>query len=153
MQFDAKSEQQKFWKIFDKKLIENGEPFSILHEKAGETTYWAMVNKNNSLVDNGISLDFLVREKMLRINIYIRNDLQFFSFLEKHKQNIDAMVSVKLVWIKGERNANTRRIAYFKPIEIGNSKNYADTIDEVLPIIMEMKRVCELYGKNKFFDF
>ena len=48
MRFDAETEQKKFWKIFDEKLIENGEPFSILHEKAGKVTHWAMINKNYS---------------------------------------------------------------------------------------------------------
>lgn len=153
MRFDAKTEQKKFWEIFDEKLIENGEPFSVLHEKAGETTYWAIVNKNNILVDNGLSLDFLVREKMLRINIYIRNDLSLFNFLEKNKQSINSIISERLVWIKGERNANTRRIAYFKTVEIGDVQNYAEIIDEILPIIMKMKLVCETYGKDKFFDF
>lgn len=33
MRIDVKSEQRKFWGIFDEKLIENGEPFSILYEK------------------------------------------------------------------------------------------------------------------------
>lgn len=153
MQFDAKAEQQKFWKIFDKKLIESGAPFSVLHEKAGETTYWAIVNKNNILVDNGLSLDFLVREKKIRINIYIRNNLPFFSFLEANKQAIAAKVRVPLNWVKGTRNANTRRISYETPVDIGNVKNYEDTIANILPIIIEIKTVCEIYGKNIFFDF
>lgn len=153
MRFDAKTEQKKFWKIFDEKLIENGEPFSILHEKAGEVTYWAMVNKKNSLVDNGISIDFLVRDKKLRINIYLRNDLSFFGYLERHKQDIESMVRVPLSWINGEKNQNTRRIAFYKSVEIGNVDNYAETIDEVLPVIVEMKQVCEKYGKDLFFDF
>lgn len=153
MRFDAKIEQKKFWKIFDEKLIENGEPFSILHEKAGEVTYWAMVNRNNSLVDSGISIDFLVRDKKLRINIYLRNDLSFFGYLERHKQDIESMVRVPLSWINGEKNQNTRRIAFYKSVEIGNIDNYAETIDEILPVIVEMKQVCEKYGKDLFFDF
>lgn len=51
MRIDVKSEQRKFWEIFDEKLIENGEPFSILYEKGGEVTYWAVVNKKQSFVD------------------------------------------------------------------------------------------------------
>ncbi|MDY6024257.1 MAG: DUF4268 domain-containing protein [Candidatus Borkfalkiaceae bacterium] len=153
MRCDAKTEQKRFWKIFDEKLVENGEPFSIVHEKSGMVTYWAIVNKNNILVDNCISLDLLVREEKLRINIYIRDDLAFYNYLERNKQDIESMVSVPLSWIKGERNSNTRRIAFFKPVEIGNVENYAETIDEVLPVIMEMKQVCQKYGKHIFFDF
>ena len=72
MRIDVKTERKKFWKIFDEKLIENGEPFSILYEKGGEVTYWAVVNRKQSFVDNALSIEFLVREQKLRINIYVR---------------------------------------------------------------------------------
>ena len=153
MKFDAKTEQKKFWSIFEEKLIENGEPFSILHEKSGEVTYWATVNNRNTLTDYCLSIDFLVRERKIRINIYVRNDLPFFSFIEKHKQEIESRISVPVVWVTGTTNPNTRRIIYEVPVEIGNPVNYAETIDEILPVIMEMKSVCEDYGKHIFFSF
>jgi hypothetical protein len=31
--------------------------------------------------------------------------------------------------------------------------NYAETIDKALPIVDKMKKVCEIYAKNAFFDF
>ena len=153
MRCDAKTEQKRFWKIFDEKLIENGEPFSILHEKAGKVTSWAMINKNYSLVDYGLSIDFLVRYKELRINIYLRNDLPFACYLEKNKEDIESMVSVPLKWIHGASNPNTRRIVFYKPIEIGNVEAYADAIDEILPVVKKKKKVCKKYDKDLFFDF
>lgn len=153
MRIDAKAEQRKFWKIFDEKLIENGEPFSILHEKGGEVTSWAVVNKKQSFVDNALSIDFVAREQKLRINIYVRTDLDLFSIFERNKKDIDAMVGVPLKWIDGTRNKNTRRIAYEIPVNTGYYSNYDETIDKVLPIVDKMKRVCEIYAKNAFFDF
>ena len=153
MRIDVKTEQRKFWKIFDEKLIENGEPFSILHEKGGEVTYWGVINKNHSLVDNALSIDFVVREKKLRINIYVRTDLSLFSVFEKNKQNIEKTINVPLKWIVGTRNKNTRRIAYEIPVNIGYYANYDEIIDSALPVIVEMKKVCDTYAKNEFFDF
>lgn len=153
MKSDVKSEQKKFWKTFDEKLIENGEPFSILYEKGGEVTYWAVVNKNQSFVDNALSIDFLVREQKLRINIYIRNDLNLFSIFERNRNDIESMVGVPLKWIEGTKNKNTRRIAYEIPINIGYYSNYNEDIDEILPVVNKMKKVCEVYAKNIFFDF
>ena len=153
MRIDIKAEQRKFWKTFDEKLIENGEPFSILHEKGGEVTYWGVVNKNHSLVDNALSIDFLAREKKLRINIYVRTDLALFSVFEKNKQNIEKTISVPLKWIVGTRNKNTRRIAYEIPVNTGYYANYDEIIDSALPVIVEMKKVCDTYAKNEFFDF
>ena len=153
MRVDVKTEQKKFWRVFDEKLIENGEPFSILHEKAGEVTYWAVVNKKHSFVDNTLSIDFLAREQKLRINIYVRNDLALFGVFEGHKQEIETIVGAKLEWLNGTTNPNTRRIAYIIPIKTGYYSNYEEDIDKVLPIIVKMKKVCELYAEHQFFDF
>ena len=153
MRIDAKTEQRKFWRTFDEKLIENGEPFSILYEKGGEEPKWAVVNKKQSLVDNALSLDFLVREQKLRINIYIRTDLALFSIFERNRKDIEAMVGESLKWIEGTRNKNTRRIACEIPVNTGYYSNYAETIDKALPIVDKMKKVCEKYARNEFFDF
>ena len=153
MRVDVKTEQKKFWRVFDEKLIENGEPFSILHEKAGEVTYWAVVNKKHSFVDNALSIDLLVSEQKLRINIYVRNDLALFNIFERNRKDIEAMMCVPLKWIEGTRNENTRRIAYIVPIKTGYYSSYDEVIDKVLPVVDKMKKVCELYAKHEFFDF
>ena len=153
MRIDTKAEQKRFWNVFEEKLIENGEPFSILHEKAGEVTYWAVVNKRHSFVDNTLSIDLLVREQKLRVNIYVRNDLELFSIFERHKKEIETIVGTSLEWLKGKNNPNTRRIAYIIPIKTGFYANYEEDIDKVLPIIVKMIKVCELYANNEFFDF
>ena len=153
MRIDAKSEQRKFWKVFEEKLIENGEPFSILYEKGGEVTHWAVVNKKQSFVDNALSIDFLVREQKLRINIYVRTDLTLFSIFERNRKDIEAMVGEPLKWIEGTRNKNTRRIVYEIPVNTEYYSNYDEVIDKALPVVDKMKKVCEKYGKDLFFDF
>ena len=152
MRIDAKSEQRKFWKTFDEKLIENGEPFSILYENGGEVTYWAVINKRNSLVNNALSVDFLVRQEILRINIYVRDDVALFGRFERNRKDIEASISVPVKWVMGTRNKNTRRIIYEIPIEVGYYSDYDKIIDDVLPIIVEMKKVCEKYARYEFFD-
>ena len=53
----------------------------------------------------------------------------------------------------GTKNKNTRRIAYEIPVNTGYYSNYAETIDKALPIVDKMKKVCEKYARNEFFDF
>ena len=71
----------------------------------------------------------------------------------KNKQNIEKTISVPLKWIVGTKNKNTRRIAYEIPVNTGCYANYDEIIDSALPVIVEMKKVCETYAKNEFFDF
>ena len=153
MRIDVKTEQKNFWKLFDEKLIENGEPFSVLHEMAGKVTYWAVINKNHSFVDNALSIDFLVGEKKIRINIYVRDNLSLFRVLENSKEEIESMISVPVKWVKGTKNLNTRRIIYEVPVNVGYFNNYNEVIDDILPVVIEMKKVCEKYAKYDFFDF
>ena len=67
--------------------------------------------------------------------------------------HIEAMVGAPLKWIEGTKNKNTRRIAYIIPVNTGYYSNYDEVIDEILPVVDSMKKVCELYAKNEFFDF
>ena len=104
------------------------------------------------MLENGISLDFSVGDSRLRINIYIRNNLGLYGYLERNKEDIQSMVSVPLQWMAGTRNPNTRRIGCLVPVTIGDEESYQDAIDASLPIIMELIAVCEKYGKNVFFN-
>ena len=153
MRMDSDLERRRFWTAFDKKLIENGEPFFIVHEKGGKVTFWAAVNKKHALVDNALSIDFLVRERKVRLNIYVRDNLPLFRIFENHKSEIESMISVPVKWVGGVQNPNTRRIIYEVPVDIGYFSNYEDVIDEILPTLVEMKKVCERYAKDEFFDF
>ena len=39
------------------------------------------------------------------------------------------------------------------PIKVGDVEDYADAIDDILPVLVEMKTVCEKYAPYAFFDF
>ena len=104
-------------------------------------------------MDNALSIDFLVREQKLRINIYVRTDLALFSIFERNRKEIETMVGMSLKWVEGTRNKNTRRIAYEIPVKTGDYSNYDEVIDKALPVVDKMKEVCEVYARNNFFDF
>ena len=63
------------------------------------------------------------------------------------------MVGEPLKWIEGTRNKNTRRIVYEIPVNTEYYSNYDEVIDKVLPVVDKMKKVCEIYARNIFFDF
>ena len=55
--------------------------------------------------------------------------------------------------MQGIRSPKTRRIAYFSSVKPNSIDSYEKAIDEILPILIEMKAVCELFAKDLFFDF
>ena len=146
---NAQHEQTKFWEIFDNKLIENGEPFELIHKKSGEVTYWANVNKRHSFVSLCLNIEFKYREEKVRVGIYIRDDLYLFHRLLKCRESIEAELGFKPEWVfEGKQNPNTRRVINEFPITLFDTQDYDRVIDEVLPYVAQYKKVFEKYIPN-----
>ena len=146
---NAQYEQTRFWKIFDNKLVENGEPFELIHEKSGEVTYWGNVNKRHSFVSLCLNIEFKYREEKVRVGIYVRDDLYLFQRLLWHREAIEEELGFKPEWVlAGKQNPNTRRVINEFPIELGNDVDYDRVIDEILPYVAKYKKVFEKYIPN-----
>ena len=146
---NAKYEQKVFWGIFENKLIENGEPFSISYEMGGEVKHFAAINKSSPRVSLGLTVDFLYREKIVKINIYIENDIRIFDYIYSHKEQIEKELEFAPQWIlEGTRNPNTRRVISTFPVRIGDPNDYERVIDKILPYIVRYKKVFEKYIPN-----
>ena len=143
---NAQYEQTKFWEIFDNKLIENGEPFELIHEKSGEVTHWANVNKKHSFVSLCLNIEFKYREQKVRVGIYIRDDLYLFQCLLRYRENIERELGFKPEWgFEGKKNPNTRRIMNEFPVTLFDEEDYDRVIDEILPYIVKYKTTFEKY--------
>ena len=149
----SQSEQKKFWEIFEDKLVESGNPFSICYEMGGEVRFFASVNKKRAWVALGLCLDFLCREKVVKINIYIENDIGLFNYLYSKKDQLENELGFKPEWILcGRKNPNTRRIITKFPIIIGDPNNYKHVIEKVIPYVVRYKTVFAKYIPS-LFDF
>lgn len=145
----AQHEQKLFWNIFEKKLVDIDNPFTISYEMNGEIKHYASVNKQKPWVRLGLTIDFLCRYKMVKINIYIENDVELFNRLLANKEKIESELGFTPKWIySGERNPNTRRVISTFPVIIGNPLDYERVIEKVIPIIIQYKMVFEKYIPN-----
>ncbi|MCD7728651.1 MAG: DUF4268 domain-containing protein [Clostridia bacterium] len=140
-----------FWNTFEQILIENGEPFKIIHEKAGEQTHWACVNKNKALNNNCVDISLVRREGFLRVGLYIIDrNARIGQILLANKENIDRQISFEHIWEDGTRNPNTLRIIKKFPIA---GKTSREIIENALPYIMKYVEIAKIYGEHDFFDF
>lgn len=143
--------KETFWFDFENILKENGEPFKIIHEKAGEQTFWACVNKNKAFTNNCVDISLVKRSNFLRIGLYIIDkDSPIGIIILSNKENINEQLSFQPNWEYGSRNPNTLRVTVRLPID---SKTSRELIEEALPIIMEFIEVAKKYGGNYFFDY
>lgn len=149
MKSSAPEERKIFWRIFERKLAELGNPFDICYEMNGDIKYYGSVNKLRPLVDLGLTVDFLYLQEKVKINIYIRDDVKLFNHLFSNKEIIENKLEFKPQWImSGEKNPNTRRIISTFPITIGNPLDYEHVIEKIIPTIIQYKKVFEKYIAN-----
>lgn len=147
---NAEEQREIFWKLFDKILNEQGNPFSIayVHQIQNRITSYAAVNRKNSFNANAIDLSFLLREKKFRVNIYISSPLLIRKFMD-NKEDVNSMVSLPIEWDNGKRVLRPSVYFDFIPNDIDD---YRVVIEESLPIIMEFINVAKKYGAESFFD-
>lgn len=143
--------KETFWCIFEKILCENGDPFKIIHEKAGEQTFWACVNKNKAFTNNCLDISLVKRSNFLRIGLYIIDrDSLIGKIILANKESINEQLSFFPNWEHGTRNPNTLRVTVKIPIDRKTSR---ELIEEALPIIMEFIEIAKKYGEKYFFDY
>lgn len=146
---NAQYEQKIFWNRFEEKLTENGNPFFVSYEFNGEIKHYGAVNRDKAWVPLGLTIDFLYREKIVKINIYIQNDVRLFDYVYSRKEQIEEELGFKPQWILGgTRNPNTRRVISTFPVRIGYSDDYDRVIDKILPYIVQYKKVFGKYIPN-----
>ena len=149
MLIPAQHEQKVFWHLFENKLFELGYPFNINYDMNGEIKYYASVNKRKNLVHLGLTIDFLCRDRIVKINIYIEDDVELFDLLYKNTEKIENDLGFKPQWIcSGVKNPNTRRVINTFPITIGNHLDYERVIQKIIPFIIQYKKVFEKYIPN-----
>lgn len=147
----AQFEQKRFWKAFEAILMENGEPFSINYEMSGEVKFFASVNKKRARSPIMVSIDFLSREEIVKLNLYIENDVRLFNYIYSKKEQIESELGFKPEWIlSGTRNPNTRRVIKTFPVRIGDTESYECVIEKMLPCIVKYISVFKKYVPNLF---
>ena len=119
--FDTKTEQRKFWAIFEEVLEEKGRPFEICYKNhLGEIEYWANVNRGELANEfgrqvNTIDLSFLARRGLFRINLYINTLGNVRDTILNNKETVEKMIGKPVVWEFGTKNKNLKLTK--KPIE------------------------------------
>jgi hypothetical protein len=109
----AEEARRKFWDTLRDTVKEQGDLFSFTEEKQ-----WAIINKkSNNYHEPCVALDFLWRDEILRINVYIENDISLYNKLKIRKEEIERALGFKCLWKENDsfthsngKGANTRRI-------------------------------------------
>lgn len=119
----AEEARKKFWDTLREVLNEQGNPFYFTEEKQ-----WAIINKDSSNYHYPcVALDFLWRNEILRINVYIENDIPLYNKLKEKKDEIEHALGFACLWKENNsltnggkkkfNGENTRRIEVDVPFD------------------------------------
>ncbi|MCD7728650.1 MAG: DUF4268 domain-containing protein [Clostridia bacterium] len=97
-----------FWRTFEQILIENGEPFKIVHEFAGREVYWACINKYKSTMNINLHVSLVNQKNCVRVGLYISDrNTPIGRVILANKESINNQLSFTPVWENGAKNPNT----------------------------------------------
>ena len=133
----AEEARRKFWNTLRDTVKEQGDLFSFTEERQ-----WAIINKESSNYHEPcVALDFLWRDEILRINVYIENDISLYNKLKARKEEIESALGFKCLWKENNsfthssgKGANTRRIEVDIPFS-NKSVSFKDLSIKAIPII------------------
>ena len=143
----AEEARTKFWNMLRETLKEMGEPFFFTENKQ-----WAIINKQTSNYHEPcIALDFLWRDEILRINVYIENDISLYNKLKVRKEEIESELGFKCLWKENNafthsnsKGANTRRIEIDIPFN-NKTLDFKALVVKAIPIIQRYVEVFRGY--------
>jgi hypothetical protein len=139
---NAESERKIFWEKFHNILKVKGNPFMFTESDK----QWACINSNNSNWHRTcLVIDFLVRDEILNINLYINNDISLFEMLKAKKEYIENILGFKVSWENGLKEGNARRIKTHIPFTLYDHSDYERIIEKVIPIINSYIKVFSCY--------
>ena len=142
-------DRESFWQTFEQVLIENGEPFKIVHERGRS---FANVNRRKINISVYLDISPLKTKNFLRVGLYIDDrHSKIGRIILANKERINRALSFMPRWEDGVKNPDTLRVVTKFPI---NDSTYRELIEKSIPYIMEYIDVAVKYGKKyDFFDF
>lgn len=138
----AQEEQKIFWELYKDFLIQNGEPYTIAPEKQ-----WAIINRETpAFYAPCIAMDFLIQKMILRVNVYIQNDLKLYERLLKIRDDLDSeFYPLKPIWCNGSNGNNTRRIKIEIPFYSCNKEEYMRIIKDSVQYVLKFIKAYKPY--------
>lgn len=136
-----------FFEILEKEITNNNSGFTI--DSTTKTS--AGVNKATSKV--WLALDFLVKNGIFRVAIYIPNDskTRYYDRLIAKKDEIESALGFNPEWLdKGAKSDNTRWIKTEMSFIPHSDSDYKRLAKEALPIIAKYVKVFSLYLPEAF---
>ncbi len=136
-----------FFEILEKEITNNNSGFTI--DSTTKTS--ASVNKATSKV--WLALDFLVKNGIFRVAIYIPNDskTRYYDRLIAKKDEIESALGFNPEWLdKGAKSDNTRWIKTEMSFIPHSDSDYKRLAKEALPIIAKYVKVFSLYLPEAF---
>lgn len=146
---NAEFHQQKFWDLFEKELDAQGQPFTIKHRK-----HYATINKRTA--DSGfcLGLDFLYKRGLVRVGIYMLDNVPAFEALFANKAEIEDKLGFEPNWTtSGDKNPNLRRIEVLISLSVDNEDSYIQAIKLTIIRALQFKSVIPRYLTESLFDF
>ena len=132
-----------------RELDVQGNPFSIKSRK-----HYATINTRTAESGFCLGLDFLYKRELVRVGIYMLDNISAFEFLYSHKEEIETQLGFEPNWtMSGDKNPNLRRVEVLISISADDEESYLQAIKLTIMRALQFKSVIPKYLTEPLFDF
>lgn len=136
---------EKFWKDFAKFMEDNNVSFKLFVPTSGNANKsWAKINNitDNYRGDPFIGIDLVKSKKMIRVNVYIPNNIECFLDLKNDKNEIETKFGGELIW--NDTPKTVRRIETFiYVLDFDNDRELLILMKKLVKIIEKFVNIFE----------
>lgn len=132
-----------FWGLMMHGLKQYGSPFDlrITYLPNGAPKHYAKIKSGNGAL---LGVDFLASEGVLRIQLYIDNNIALYERLHGKKEYLESVLGFALVFQDGEKNKDVKWIKKEWSFTPHNSDEYESLVQDAIP---SMIKFVELFGR------
>jgi hypothetical protein len=133
------TEQQRleYWQAFNDYAFQNADFSKEYHRRKPSTDHWYSLSLGSSAY--GISILRIQKRNELGVEFYINDDKELFKMVYSHKDEIEALIGLKLDWRElPEKKAS--RIVIEKKVDLDNRDKWPEQFDWAMDVSIKMKK-------------
>jgi len=136
----SQGERIEFWTRFNEILVERGKPFNV---RKATSDHWYDVAIGRSGVH--VSMTLVNKERVVGIELYIREDKKLFDKLYAQKDEIEEKLGLKPEWQKNEGKKSSRILYRMPGLNFNDHSNYDQLINDMIDKAVLFSNVFKQY--------
>ena len=130
----SETNRLQFWTLFNDVIDQRGKPFN---KRKASSDHWYLVAIGSSQCY--ISIDLVNKEHRIRVGIWIRDNKELFDQFYEHKDEIEEIAGLQLVWDRLDGKKAATICTYIPGLNFNKQENYPDLMNKIIDLVVALR--------------